>query len=142
MGAGEDRPNNVIGVSTTLDRFFRYWVEFLEPLHGLTEREIDVITAFLKKRYELSKDILDPIKLDKYVMNEETKAEIRDECHISPAHFQVIMGKLRKSKIIVNGNINPRFIPNIRKNDGGTFQLLLYFQIANEVQRDSKEAVD
>ena len=110
MGAGEDRPNNVIGVPTTLDRFFRYWVEFLEPLHGLTEREIDVITAF----HYISKR----------------------------AHFQVIMGKLRKSKIIVNGNINPRFIPNIRKNDGGTFQLLLYFQIANEVQRDSKEAVD
>ena len=132
MAAGENKANNVIGIPTTLDRFFRYWVEFLEPLHGLTEREIDVITAFLKKRYELSKDILDPIKLDKYLMNEETKAEIRDECHISPAHFQVIMGKLRKSKIITNGNINPRFIPNI-KSDGGTFQLLLYFQIKNEV---------
>ena len=128
MKAGENKPNNIIGIPATLDRFFRYWVEFLEPLHGLTEREIDVITAFLKKRYELSKDILDPIKLDKYLMNEETKAEIRDECHISPAHFQVIMGKLRKSKIIVNGNINPRFIPNI-KSDEGAFQLLLYFQI-------------
>ena len=132
MAQGEVKPNNVIGVPCTLSKFFRYWVEFLEPLHGLTEREIDVITAFLKKRYELSKDILDPIKLDKYLMNEETKAEIRDECKISPAHFQVIMGKLRKSKIIVNGNINPRFIPNIKDN-GDAFQLLLYFQINNEV---------
>jgi len=129
MKAGENKPNNIIGIPATLDRFFRYWVEFLEPLHHLTEREIDVITAFLKKRYELSKDILDPIKLDKYLMNEETKAEIRDECHISPAHFQVIMGKLRKSGIIVNGNINPKFIPNI-KSDEGPFQLLLYFQVS------------
>lgn len=131
MGTGGNRPNNVIGISTTLDRFFRYWVEFLEPLHGLTEREIDVITCFLKKRYELSKDILDPVKLDKYLMNEETKAEIRDECGVSPAHFQVIMGKLRKSGIIKDGNIRPKFIPNI-KEDNGVFQLLLYFQINDD----------
>jgi len=132
MATGENKPDNVIGIPTTLDKFFRYWVEFLRPLHGLTEREIDVITAFLKKRYELSKDILDPIKLDKYLMNEGTKAEIRDECHISPAHFQVIMGKLRKSKIIKDGNINRKFIPNI-KSDGDTIQLLLYFQLKDEV---------
>lgn len=130
MSAG--RPNNVIGISTTLSDLFRYWVEFLEPLHHLTEREIDIVTAFLKKRYELSKSILDPVMLDKYLMNENTKAEIRDECGVSPAHFQVIMGKLRKSEIVVNGNINPRFIPNI-KDDNGTFQLLLYFQIKDEV---------
>ena len=125
------RPNNVIGIPTTLNDFFRYWVEFLEPLHHLTEREIDIITAFLKKRYELSKSILDPKMLDKYLMNEDTKAEIRDECGVSPAHFQVIMGKLRKSGIISNGNIVPKFIPNI-KEDNGTFQLLLYFQVRND----------
>ena len=132
MAKGVNKPNNIIGIPTTLDKFFRYWVEFLKPLHGLTDREIDVIAAFLKKRHELSKDILDPIKLDKYLMNEETKAEIREECGVSAAHFQVIMGKLRKSGIIVNGNIHPKFIPNI-KSDGDTFQLLLFFQIKNEV---------
>lgn len=127
-----NRPNNILSIPTSLssqtNNFFRYWVEFLKPLHHLTDREMDVTTAFLRKRYELSKDILDPIKLDKYLMNEDTKAEIRDECGVSPAHFQVIMGKLRKSGIIVNGNINPRFIPNV-KEDNGTFQLLLYFQV-------------
>ena len=127
-----NRPNNILSIPTSLssqtNNFFRYWVEFLKPLHHLTDREMDVTTAFLRKRYELSKDILDPIKLDKYLMNEDTKAEIRDECGVSPAHFQVIMGKLRKSGIIVNGNINPRFIPNV-KEDNGTFQLSLYFQV-------------
>ena len=76
----------------------------------------------------IDENILDPIKLDKYLMNEDTKAEIRDECGVSPAHFQVIMGKLRKSGVIKDGNINPLFIPNI-KEDNGTFQLLLYFQL-------------
>lgn len=132
MDSKGNRPNNVIGVpssfSSTTNNFFRYWVEFLRPLHHLTDREMDVATAFLKKRYELSKDILDPIKLDKYLMNEDTKAEIRNECNISPAHFQVIMGKLRKSGVIKDGNIFPLFIPNI-KEDSDTFQLLLYFQL-------------
>lgn len=132
MDSKGNRPNNVIGVpssfSSTTNNFFRYWVEFLRPLHHLTDREMDVATAFLKKRYELSKDILDPIKLDKYLMNEDTKAEIRNECNISPAHFQVIMGKLRKSGVIKDGNIFPLFIPNI-KEDNDTFQLLLYFQL-------------
>lgn len=132
MAAGGNRPNNLITVPTTRKKLFRYWVEFLEPLHHLTDREIDIITAFLMKRYELSKSILDPIMLDKFLMSEDTKAEIRDECGVSPAHFQVIMGKLRKSKIIVNGNINPRFIPNI-KEDSNTFQLLLYFKINDEI---------
>ena len=121
-------PNNILGIPTTLDDFFRYWVEFLKPLHRLTDREIDVATAFLKKRYELSKSILDPNMLDKFLRSEDTKAEIREECNVSSAHFQVIMGKLRKSKIIVNGNINPRFIPNIKEEDG-IIQLLLLFQI-------------
>jgi len=132
MGTKGNRPNNVISIPASLtsstNNFFRYWVEFLKPLHNLTDREMDVTTAFLRKRFELSKDILDPIKLDKYLMNEDTKAEIRDECKVSPAHFQVIMGKLRKSGVIKNGNINPLFIPNI-KEDNGTFQLLLYFQV-------------
>lgn len=132
MGTKGNRPNNVISISASLSsetkNFFRYWVEFTKPLHRLTDREMDVVTAFLHKRYELSKDILDPVKLDKYLMNEDTKAEIRDECGVSPAHFQVIMGKLRKSGIIKDGNINPLFIPNI-KEDNGTFQLLLYFQV-------------
>lgn len=131
-----NRPNNVISVQASLsseaNSFFRYWVEFLKPLHHLTDREMDVAVAFLKKRYELSKDILDPIKLDKYLMNEDTKAEIREECGISPAHFQVIMGKLRKSGIIKDGNIFPLFIPNV-KEDSGTFQLLLYFQLKNDL---------
>jgi hypothetical protein len=38
------------------------------------------------------------------------------------------MGKLRKSKIIVDGKINPRFIPNIREEEG-FFELLLLFEL-------------
>ena len=109
-------------------KFFRFWFEFLKPFHHLTEREMDVITAFVKQRYELSKVIKDNDILDKVTMSEDTKRKVREECNITLPHFQVIMGKLRKNKVIVDGKINPRFIPNIDE-ETGTFQLLLLFEL-------------
>lgn len=121
--------NNVIRIPTSLNsKFFRYWFEFLQPFHKLTEREIDVITSLVKQRYELSKVIKDDEILDRVTMSENTKRKVREECNMTLPHFQVIMGKLRKSKVIIDNKINPRFIPNIRE-DSGTFQLLLLFEL-------------
>ena len=89
---------------------------------------MDVATAFVKQRYKLSKVVQDPEILDKVLMSEDTKRTIREECNITLPHFQVIMGKLRKNQIIVNGKINPRFIPNIDE-ESGSFKLLLYFNL-------------
>ena len=123
------KANNVVRIPTSLSgRFFRYWLEFLRPFHQLTDREIDVTTSFIKHRYELSKVIKDNDILDKVTMSEDTKRKVREECNITLPHFQVIMCKLRKSKIIVDGKINPRFIPNIREEEG-FFELLLLFEL-------------
>ena len=123
------RPNNIVRVPCSLSKnFFRYWVMFLEPFHNLTDREIDVITSFVKQRYELSKVIKDNDILDKVTMSEDTKRKVREECNITLPHFQVIMGKLRKNKVIIDGKINPRFIPNIDE-ETGIFQLLLFFEL-------------
>ena len=123
------KANNIIRISTSLNgKFFRFWFEFLQPFHKLTSREIDVITSFVKQRYELSKVIKDNDILDKVTMSEDTKRKVREECNITLPHFQVIMGKLRKNKVIVDGKINPRFIPNINE-ETDTFQLLLLFEL-------------
>lgn len=121
--------NNVITIPTSTEgKFFRYWFEFLKPFHKLTDREIDVIASFVKQRYELSKVIKDPELLDKVTMSEDTKRKVREDCEISQAHFQVIMTKLKKSKVIDNGKINPKFIPRIDE-DAKNFQLLLSFDL-------------
>lgn len=123
------KPNNIVRIPCSLDKsFFGLWFKFLEPFHKLTDREIDVITSFVKQRYELSKVIKDNEILDKVTMNEDTKKKVREECNITLPHFQVIMGKLRKNKVIVDGKINPRFIPNIDE-ETGAFQLLLLFEL-------------
>ena len=125
------RANNVIRISTSLkSNFFKYWFQFLEPFHNLTSREIEVIASFTKHRYEISKAIKDSsaLDVDKILMSEDTKKKVRKECNITLPHFQVIMGKLRKNKVIVDGKINPRFIPNIDE-ETGIFQLLLLFEL-------------
>lgn len=125
----DKKANNIVRIPTSLNgKFFRYWLEFLKPFHQLTEREIDVTTSFLKYRYELSKVIKDNEILDRVTMGEDTKRKVREECGITLPHFQVIMGKLRKSKVIVDGKINPRFIPNIDE-ETGFFKLLLLFDL-------------
>ena len=122
--------NNIIRIPTSIDKdFCRFWFEFLKPFHNLTDREMQVASTLLKKRYELSKVIQDETILDRVVMSEDTKKAVREECNISLSHFQIIMGKLRKSKILINGKINPRFIPNISEEQG-SFRLLLNFELS------------
>lgn len=121
--------NNVITIPTSTEgKFFRYWFEFLRPFHKLTDREIDVIASFVKHRYTLSKVIKDQEVLNKVTMSEDTKRKVREDCNISQAHFQVIMTKLKKSKVIDDGKINPKFIPRLEENATG-FQLLLAFEL-------------
>lgn len=124
-----ERPNNIIRIPTSLSvNFFKLWLMFLEPFHKLTKREIDVAASFVKQRYELSKVIRDSEILDRVTMSEDTKKKVREECNITLPHFQVILGKLRKNKVIVDGKINPKFIPNINA-DNDAFQLLLLFEL-------------
>ena len=121
------KPNNIVRIPCSLNgSFFRYWFKFLEPFHKLTDREIDVITSFVKQRYELSKVIKDNEILDKVTMSEDTKKKVREECNITLPHFQIVMSKLRKSKVIIDNKINPRYVPNV-KEENGSFKMMLLF---------------
>ena len=123
-------PHGVISIPASLDHsFFKYWFEFLKPFHNLTGREMDVIVSLTKHRYQLSKVVKDDVILDKVVMSEDVRRQVREECKLSLPHFQVIMGKLRDSKVIVDNKINPRFIPNIKEEDGN-FRLMLLFDFS------------
>lgn len=124
------RVNNIIRIPASLKgSFFRYWLKFLAPFHSLTERELDVATEFIRHKYELSKAIKDERLLDEIVMNEDTKRKIRQACNFTAPHFQVIMGKLRKANFIVDGKINPKFMPKNIEDGDKSFQLLLYFDL-------------
>jgi hypothetical protein len=122
--------NNVIGIPASLKGdFFRKWVEYLTPLHNLANREKDVLAAFIKARFELQESILDLAWLDMAVMSDETRNKIKDELGISSSFFKVILSNLRKQGVIVDGKLNPKYIPKGIKTGDKTFQLLLYFDL-------------
>lgn len=131
------KPDNAFReVCTDLNQFFRKWFIMLRPFHNLTNREIEVIAAFAKERYDLSKVILDPAFLDRIVMSEETKKKVREVCNVSPEYFQVMMSKFKKNKVIVDNKINPKFLPNNDVGEDKGNKFLIYFDL-NEVQSDS-----
>lgn len=86
---------------------------------------MDVIASLVKHRYELGKVITDNDILDRVAMSEDTKRKVREECEMTLPHFQIVMSKLRKSKVIVDNKINPRYIPNIKSD--GSFKMMLLF---------------
>ena len=109
--------------------FFRCWVDVLQAIHKLTKREMDVLAEFLKVRYNLSKEIINQDRLDRVLMSEETKRDIRKTCGISPKHFQVIMSKFKKNGVVKDGKIFLNLIPTIQEDGVG---LLIYFNFKNE----------
>lgn len=119
--------NNVVAINTANeDIFFRYWLQFLKPLHGLTDREVEVASHLLKHRYNLSKVINDQEVLDSTFLSDDVRKRIIEDCGITKAHFQVILTNLRRNKVLDGNSINPKFIPKIDEGSK-SFQLLFYF---------------
>ena len=128
--ANIDKANNVIRIPTSIEgRFFRIWVEFLTPIHNLTDREKDILAGLLKHRFLLSEAIKDEELLNKIVMSDEVKTAVREECGVSNSFLQVIMGRLRKTGILVDGKLNPKFIPKELSRNDSSFRFLLYFDL-------------
>lgn len=129
------KPNNILvvhGGPTT--GFFKSWCIYMRPIVKLSDKEIDIVACFLKQRWELSKVISDPIILDSQLMSNEVKDRVISECGITRQHFYVLMSSLKKHKVFTSAGINPRLVPNIRKNDDGIFQFLILFK--DDVAKD------
>lgn len=123
--------NNVVRVPCKLDgKFFKYWFDFLQPLHNLTEREKVVAACLLKKRFELSQSINDELILNKYLMSHDIQKQIAEESNLKPNHLKVILTKLRKSGIILpDETINLKFVPKIDLTKN-SFNLMIYYDFS------------
>ena len=85
--------NNVVRIPTTKEKFFKYWFEFLKPFHNLTNREIEVISSFVKHRYKLSLNITSEELLNKII--KEELLEIKEEFSKLTTSFNIpSLGKL------------------------------------------------
>ena len=113
------------------DDFFKYWLLFIQPLHSLTPKIIDVAACLLKNRYLLSKVIKDDGVLNSFLMSTEMKEKILKELDIPVTNYNVALNKLKKAGFLVDGKINIKFIPKI-KDDAKSFNFLLYFDFQDE----------
>ena len=122
--------NSVINVPCTLSgNFFNCWLTFLNPIHKLTPGVVNIAANLLKHRYILSKSITDDSILDKYLLtNEEIRDQIITDCGISLSNYHVSTGKLKKAGFLIDGRINPKFIPKIPQGSD-SFNLMIMFNL-------------
>lgn len=126
--------DSIIAVPTSLNgKFFRYWFEFLRPIHKLKDREMDVMSLLLLERFRLAEVIKDEELLDRNLFSKETKHIIAEKCNMNLKCLDTTLTQLRKAKMILNNRINPKFIPAITKEQNN-FKLLILFNL-NELKR-------
>lgn len=119
------RPNNVIYLKCTDDSFYRMWFEFLTPFHKLTSRERDVAARIVTQWFKLGESISDPVVLKDVMWSQTSRRDMRESLGMSVAHFQMILGKLRNAGVLVDGGINPKYIPHV--TDEPRFMLSVVF---------------
>lgn len=107
------KPNKTIILKCTEDSFLRTWFEFLAPFHKLTSRERDVAARLMKQYFRLKENIEDPEVLKDVLWSRTSRKDMMQSLGMSAAHFQMVLAKLKKAGVILNDDLNPRFIPNM-----------------------------
>lgn len=118
---------------------FKRFFQFMQPFHHLTEREMQVAGEYVYMRYRIlkTKEIDgDEKKADAAMQKEEIRSLIRKAAGVTPAHYQVILGKLRKAKVLEGNTLNSKFMPKIVESEG-VFKLLIVFDFRKEKSYDN-----
>lgn len=117
------KPNNVIYLKCTEDSFYRMWIEFLTPFHKLTAREKDVAARILMQYFRFKDNVQDPEVLKELMWSRKSRKDLMESLNMSQAHFQIMLSKLRASGVIINDDINPKYIPH-KSSDGNPLFML------------------
>tara|TARA_R110000851_G_scaffold71614_3_gene159203 strand:+ start:5902 stop:6315 length:414 start_codon:yes stop_codon:yes gene_type:complete len=130
---------NIKNLNVPKKKFFMYWLQFLKPYHKLRDKEIEMLSLFLNKRYELSKKITDEDILDTMLFDKRIKDQIKEEMNYSNHQvFNNMLSSLRTKGVIVNGKINKGLIPELT-GLGKNFKLIFNFNIQDEVRSTTEE---
>lgn len=136
------KPNNVLYVKCTEDSFFRAWIEFLTPFHKLAPRERDVAARILLQYFKFKSSVPDPEVLRDLLWSRKSRKDIMDSLGMTQEHFQVVLAKLKAAGVIVDGDINPKFIPG-KLPDQQRFMLQLVYDWSsprNPINREEEQA--
>ena len=117
--------DSVIRIPVADDKdFYVKWLSFLRPIHNMTNTDMSIVASFIKKRSDILSKKND-VDIDEEMKKRSVVKEIMDECGMEYHNFSVYMNRLRKGGIIVDGVINKKLIPNVKK--GKKFIAVMYF---------------
>ena len=112
-------------VKCTENSFFGAWVEFLAPFHKLTKREREVMARIIMQYFKLKDNVQDEELLKEILWSQSSRKDMRESLKMTQAHFQMTLAKLREAGVLIDGDINKRFIPHL--TDGSKFVLNVIF---------------
>lgn len=93
----------VIPITTTKERFFRQYVELLNPILALRGKELDVLAKLLYCNNE--KQYIKPQDRWINIFSYDNKVSMRSDLGLSDASFANNLSSLRKKGVIVNNRV-------------------------------------
>lgn len=125
---------NVKSINIKRQFFFVYWLQFLKPYHKLRSKEIELLSLFLAKRFELSKVIKDEDLLDKLLFDKDVKLEIREKMGYTNGQvLENMLSALRAKNVIKDNKIDKGLIP-ILEEDNTSFKLVFNFTFTDGIR--------
>ena len=103
------KPDKLIRVKCTPESFYRAFVEILTPYHKLAAREKDVVARVIAQRASVS----DPEVLKEVLWSHTSRNDMIESLGMTREHFQLLLGKLRRSGMLLDGGVDPRFVPKM-----------------------------
>jgi hypothetical protein len=111
------------------DLFFR-WLDITKSFHKLNNQQQQVLALLLYHHYLFKKEITNNKILWKLVFDYDTKMKIKEELNMNDNSFQNILTKLRKSNVIVDGEISKMFVPELELKSKN-FKIIFNFNIVD-----------
>jgi hypothetical protein len=109
--------------------FYKKYLLFIRPLNPVSklgDKHIDILSAFLAKRYEISKVVSSDKVIPKLLFSTEVRDSIREMCNISIPNYYNVMAMFKKIGIIKDNDLDKKIMPEMVDN---RFLLQIAFKI-------------
>lgn len=121
-----------IPVKTTKGKFFREYVELLNPVLRLRKRDLDVLSELLQYNNKLLK--IPPKERWNLIFNYDAKLEMSTKLGMSRESFAMHLSNLRRKKVIINNKV----IDMLCVDPGKQFNVEYNFHIKDERTADQQ----
>jgi 2'-5' RNA ligase len=101
-----------IPLKATIPKSLRAYLQILNPVLKLKDKEIEVLSSFLSVWY---KNKSNP-NIEKLLFSTRIRKVIRESINMSEASFNNHITMLRKKSMIIDKKINPIILSNIKEN--------------------------